>query len=354
MMTTFETAAENLRITLPLMSKNRVPIVPLNYAVWYAYVAGNEPTLKERMDGLLAADGQIDEVSTRELHAEFLDRAESARIAKAEQVMRDIMRALADSVASTGDEVIRYEHSLSDCVEKLSTELSIDALRDLVAELVSSTHQMRASSQLLQAHLEKSQREADALRAELVEVTAKANTDALTGLANRHAFEQRLAELNRDPDEASQERCVIVADIDKFKSINDTYGHLFGDKILKTVAATLSSIIKGKDLAARFGGEEFVVLLPSTPPQGAMALAESIRASIERKRIFNPKTGEELRRITVSLGAANCLHGETIEQTLARADEALYRAKANGRNRTESSFTYEAPLTQRLQTAVSA
>ena len=101
------------------------------------------------------------------------------------------------------------------------------------------------------------------------------------------------------------------------------------------VATAFANLTKGKDLAARFGGEEFIVLLPQTPLEGAATVAESIRKSIAKGRIYNPKTGEEINRVTISIGVTALIHGEAIEDTIARADEALYRAKESGRNRIE-------------------
>ena len=137
---------------------------------------------------------------------------------------------------------------------------------------------------------------------------------------------------------AGQPHCVVIGDIDKFKSINDTYGHLTGDKIIKAVATSIANQTKGKDLAARFGGEEFVVLLPETPLSGGVAVAELIRKCIEKARFVNAKSGEELRRVTISLGVTELIHGEPLEAAIARADAALYRAKEGGRNRVESQL----------------
>ena len=114
-----------------------------------------------------------------------------------------------------------------------------------------------------------------------------------------------------------------VIDIDRFKSINDNYGHLFGDKVIKIVATALTKITKGKDLVARFGGEEFVVILPDTDLQGAQAVAESIRSSLQNGRVFNPKTREEIERITISIGVTALAPGEDLDGAIGRADAAL-------------------------------
>ncbi|MGE0484662.1 MAG: GGDEF domain-containing protein [Gammaproteobacteria bacterium] len=333
--TTFEQASEHLRQALPLMARNRVPIVPPNYAVWYEYVAGTNPALKEALDRILAAGEVADEPATRRIFREYLDGADTTRAEAAQRTVRKLIEALTESVETAGSEVHRYGQSLQDCAAQLSDDIGADDLRSVVAGLIDSTQQMRAGNTALQTHLEESRRETERLREELEQVRLEAKQDPLTGLANRAGFGDRVRELENDADASKQTHSLVMADIDKFKSINDTYGHLFGDKIIKVVAKAFANLTKGKDLAARFGGEEFVLLLPDTPLEGARALAENIRASIERGRVYNPKTGEEIRRVTISLGVTELLPGEAIEATVARADEALYRAKNNGRNRVE-------------------
>ncbi|MFN3883465.1 MAG: GGDEF domain-containing protein [Rhodocyclaceae bacterium] len=157
--------------------------------------------------------------------------------------------------------------------------------------------------------------------------------DGLTGLTNRRGFDAKLAACL---DEASDEvigPSLLMIDIDHFKRINDSYGHLFGDKVIRSIATILRDNVKGRDVAARYGGEEFVVLLRDTPLAGAETLAEKIRRLVERSRIKRIGSDEVLSTLTVSLGIACRLPGESGEALIARADAALYRSKQNGRNR---------------------
>jgi len=127
--------------------------------------------------------------------------------------------------------------------------------------------------------------------------------------------------------------CLIIADIDFFKKVNDTYGHLVGDNVIRMVAATLKNSIKGKDLAARIGGEEFAILLPDTPVDGAMKLANDIRLAFEGLDLKKKSTGESLGKITLSFGVATYREGEAVDDFINRADEALYQSKETGRNK---------------------
>ncbi|MDX1975372.1 MAG: GGDEF domain-containing protein, partial [Rickettsiales bacterium] len=133
--------------------------------------------------------------------------------------------------------------------------------------------------------------------------------------------------------EQNKQLCLIILDIDHFKSFNDRFGHLLGDEVLKTVARTLTDCLKGRDVVARFGGEEFVVILPDTPIEGALKVAEMIRSTISTKELKRKDTGETFGTITVSMGVAS-FHptSDTLPTLVKRADDALYKAKHNGRN----------------------
>ena len=119
----------------------------------------------------------------------------------------------------------------------------------------------------------------------------------MTALGNRTELKESTDTMRSEDENKSATHSLLIADIDKFKNINDTYGHIFGDKIIKVVAKALQKLTKGKDIAARFGGEEFVVVLPGTNINGGVAVSESIRQNIENSRIFNPKTKQEIQRV---------------------------------------------------------
>jgi diguanylate cyclase (GGDEF)-like protein len=159
---------------------------------------------------------------------------------------------------------------------------------------------------------------------------SEARIDALTGLANRRALEEILAaEISRAHRFAHQ-LAVVVLDLDRFKEINDSFGHGAGDVMLRTVSRLLTSLARQGDTVARWGGEEFVVVLPETDLPGAQRFAERLRRTIEAHSVGDMRT-------SASCGVATMLPEDTVEALLGAADQALYRAKSNGRNRTESA-----------------
>lgn len=156
-------------------------------------------------------------------------------------------------------------------------------------------------------------------------------TDALTEIPNRRAFEMRIDTEIKRSNRQGNNLALIMVDIDYFKNVNDTYGHSGGDETLKSVAQMIQNKIRCADFVARFGGEEFVILLPDTDLNGAISTAENIRKIIESFKIKLADSKET--SVTISLGVAERKGKESAEDILRKADTALYNAKENGRNR---------------------
>ena len=171
---------------------------------------------------------------------------------------------------------------------------------------------------------------------EIEEVNKRARTDALTGLPNRGAFDDSLEYLLKQADRNGRQLSLIMADVDHFKKVNDTWGHDAGDAVLKWIAKTIVATKRGVDVAARFGGEEIAVLLPETDLNGAREVAERMRKAVESLPVN--VAGEEIP-VTISLGVACYPEGVLTKEALfAAADRALYDAKSAGRNCVRSAI----------------
>jgi len=207
----------------------------------------------------------------------------------------------------------------------------------------------RAREALLQLTLE-AERENTQLQAERERLAVEASTDALTGLSNRRHLEEYLGEQFRISTRYGTPLSVLMIDIDHFKGVNDEHGHGVGDQVLREVALTLRETMREADLCARYGGEEFVVVAPATPADGAVDVAERIRAAIERRIMF-ASAGQTLR-VTVSVGVSSYRPGDqpSADWLVKEADMALYEAKRAGRNvvrafeAMEPASPWDAPL----------
>ncbi len=168
------------------------------------------------------------------------------------------------------------------------------------------------------------------LRSEKEALSTKVNFDMLTGISSRESIIGQAQNAFADSAQNGYKFSLIVADIDFFKHVNDTYGHAMGDEVLKKVATRMNNVIRGNDVIGRTGGEEFLIVLPQSDITAASAVGERIRKAIEESSIsFN---GNSIN-ITTSLGAAELKDNENLEDLIERADQALYKAKETGRNR---------------------
>jgi diguanylate cyclase len=326
-------AAEYLRIALPLMSKHQVPTTPRNYAVWYEYVAGTTPDLKTQMDRLIDETGTIDQPNMDSLYAEFVEGFDIKQLDQAREALKSLLTDATQSFSDADIEIAHFGDVLAEASNALDEEVTDDSLRKVVSKLAVETKAVQEHGAKLRADLQASQQEVEQLRKELSEARRQATTDALTGLANRGVFDASIREMATQAVGEEESLGLLMVDIDKFKSINDTHGHLVGDKVIRFVAKTIRECVKGQDLAARYGGEEFAVLLPMTGTAGVAAVGELIRSTIEKSRLVKSGSREALGQITVSVGATTLQPGEAVEAFIERADNALYNSKQTGRNR---------------------
>ncbi len=247
-----------------------------------------------------------------------------------------------DSAKAFGDELRQQVSGLQTSVQE-ATDLetlkrTVDSRLEGLLSTVSAFQEQRDSReqemvdrlQTLVARVNEMEQEAQSFRDSIEEQRQKALVDPLTGLPNRAAWNERAALEVARWQRYGGELQLAVLDVDLFKRINDNYGHLAGDRVLKIIAQELAKRLRKTDFIARFGGEEFVVLLPATPLEGAEQLLETLRTAIEACP-FHFK-GERLV-ITLSGGLTGFASGDSLEQAFERADQALYQAKGSGRNR---------------------
>jgi diguanylate cyclase len=242
----------------------------------------------------------------------------------------DQVMAMIDAAAGSAS---TYSASLSNVTNELIGAKDRDGLRQIVESLVATANEMKQNNEALEQRLTASKEEINQLQEHLAVVRTESLTDPLTGLANRKHFDERLAGSIEEANERSEALSLVMVDIDHFKAFNDTWGHLTGDQVLRLVAMSLKQNVKGQDTAARYGGEEFGVILPNTVLRAALTVADHVRRAVMSKELMKRSTGQNLGRVTISLGVATMHKGDTVQTLIARADACLYAAKRNGRNR---------------------
>lgn len=328
-----EQSAEYLRRALPLMSRQAAALHPISYAVWYEYVAGNNAPLKAAIDEMTRDGTRLDEAATADLFRKYVAIFDEALTQRLSSGLEKVLGDMEASAASAEGRADLFGKELEQWSAALADDGSVAGAINDVDRLLSRTLEMQGAIATLRERLDDSQDEIRTLRREVDQAREEAITDGLTGLANRRGFDLALANCLSAVASPEQAPCLLIADIDHFKAVNDNYGHLFGDKVIRSIAKILMDNVKGQDTAARYGGEEFAVLLPDTRIDAACALAEKIRRAIAVSRIRRADNRQEIGQITVSFGVVAYRYGEGAKRFIERGDGALYAAKNLGRNR---------------------
>lgn len=329
---TWDQAAEYLRLAVNYMGKYQIPMNPMNYAVWYEYAAGFNAELARTVNSLIEQSTDFTSEINEGLYRRCITEKGKTQQESTLRKIQKLVLALSEDIVLTGGDMSRHGNALEAFRKRLLGDISDDEICSIIANVAVEVKAIIESGKFLENRLDLATREVDQLRMELDEVKEKAVLDSLTGISNRTAFERTLACEAKRVQNVGTELCLLFADIDNFKIINDTHGHLVGDMVLKLSASMIKNLIKGRDLVARYGGEEFVVLLPDTSLGGALQLAERIRAYFETKSWRKKDSGRSLGAVTLSIGAAQLRPGEPLPEFVKRADQAMYLAKRKGRN----------------------
>jgi len=326
-------AAEVASLALDRMERLEMAAHPDNYEVWYAYHADVDAELSRKLDDLLAKDGSFDANAFSDVKQGFLGEETTQILRTASDGVEALISSALSSIDAASTNARDYGDALADFSGDLSSA-SKDDVRALVAKIIVNTRDVITRNASLEGQLQEAGDKIEKLRDSLDDARRASETDGLTNLPNRRAFDLGLeAEMER----ARQDRqplTLLIADVDHFKKFNDTFGHRVGDEVLKLVGRILRSMIKGRDKPARYGGEEFCILLPTTDTEGGFAVAEQVRKAIGAKALKSARSGQSYGHITLSLGCATLHPGDTAASLIDRADAALYLAKTYGRNRT--------------------
>ncbi len=330
----FQKAKEFSELAMDTMVSHGIPATPRNFAIWYSYHAGSYGELIRGLQVMLDNGIEFTQVRNEEIYDKYFgfDR-EGQEIRDTGARIEAAVGVVLQRLGEAGRDTAEYGDKLADFNGDMANSSSSGQVRDLVQGILSETRQIMEKNQELERHLGDSAKQISELRDHLEEVRHEAMTDALTGISNRKFFDLRLREEVTAHMENGAALSLLMLDIDHFKKFNDTYGHRVGDEVLKVVGRVLRDGVKGRDAPTRYGGEEFAVILPQTCLEDAVTVGEHLRSNLAKRQIKNKKSGESYGTITISVGASQYRLGEPVGEFLQRADEALYRAKREGRNR---------------------
>lgn len=327
----FEQSSELHRLTIPVMKQYEIPLTPNNYALWYTYTTGEIQELNEVIDDIIEKEEKFTQKFCDDLYRAYIAAPDEEKLGVLQKNVLQILEVVHNCIAEGDKEASKFEQVFSQHKQTLLSvdDISVKAVKEIVDSLVEDTRAMKDVGKKLHTQLKESGGEIKQLRQQLEIAHRYALTDPLTGLSNRHAFDMQVKESLEEYDSTS----LVLLDVDNFKVFNDTHGHLLGDKVLQLVAGVIKQCIKGRDIAIRFGGEEFAVVLPGTPLTGAVKVAEQIRIAIEKTKLIKKEDRTSLGKVTVSAGVAEYHEQDNIENLIDRADKALYKSKHEGRNR---------------------
>lgn len=329
-----EKAAEYLRLTLAKLGELKWPVTAINYSLLYNYFAGETVALNEELDGLIARNTPLTSDLAEKLFTQYVCHC---REVVNEDLHAEIINTLTSVLGSFVDlagRTAQSNSSLQSHIKKLKAVSEPTEVLEIASDIIRDTTSFIDASQTFEESLRDTTKEIDQLKGELDKARQQAFNDALTGLMNRRGFDNALEESISDARENGSFLCLLLIDIDHFKTVNDTHGHLVGDKVLRGLSKLLVNQMRGNDFLSRYGGEEFAVILPNTPITGAFTVAENLRLSALKLRLTHVKTGNRLTEISISTGVACYRKGEKTEDFINRCDKALYRAKHLGRNKT--------------------
>ena len=274
-------------------------------------------------------------------HVYILDR---------EKEFKDIIDLLAKALATLDSENQDYNQKIYAQSEKIEQIARLDDIKKIKQELEHEIKQMRETIRKKQSHdtgeLELLSKKVSALDTELKKARAESMHDGLTGVYNRRAFDRMIREMVEQQAQNGKTLSILILDVDDFKTVNDSYGHQIGDRVLVALARKCSGLIRSADIIARYGGEEFVILLPDASLKDAVAKAKTICKSISATRYaLDDVDADHTLSVTISVGVSQFQPGDTPKSIIERADKALYRAKYSGKNRvvSETDFTAENP-----------
>ncbi|AZN71969.1 GGDEF domain-containing protein [Georhizobium profundi] len=314
------------------MRRLNIPGLPRNYELVYEAFAGSDPALTRAFVALGTSPTQAD---LDALGRQFLVHHHGQGIVAdaQETISRNIEECL-QLLRREQSKLENYGRTLGRAnAEMVDPEsLRVDIIRNFITILTTATDSTISDSRTVINGMVGHASEITRVRNELDEYKRMAHTDVMTQLSNRRAFDDMMAQIYSDQKSAMY-FALVIADIDKFKRINDTFGHPVGDKVIKLIGSLFRAALRKDVFIARTGGEEFGFILAGTTAAETMSIANRIRTTVEQTPFVNQRTGTDYGPVTLSMGVCMAADAENESDLYRKADAALYASKNAGRNR---------------------
>ncbi len=305
------------KLTISFITKHNIPLTPVNYDEWFYVIC------RALEDNHVLSENNL-RILYQKYRQDFqsLEEVEKKEIKEVSQSLKEVTESSGTMLDSFDRAIEEHSGLIGESIEAIDAQDS-----EKMAQLRSKIESLEEENKKLKTYLEKNRRKLEAIEAKFAQTKKEADIDALTQVFNRQRFNMDIEKFEKSCDTYS----VIFLDIDDFKKINDTFGHAVGDRVLKEVGEILTNYLRRNTYAYRYGGEEFVVVLPEGSLEAAKVVANRLKEVIENRAIKIDK--HKMFNFTASFGATQKMENEQFEDVLKRADEALYEAKRSGKNR---------------------
>ncbi len=319
------------REALRFVGEFGTPPTPKVFETWYRYVDGSDQELVAHMDHSVKEAKSVSVEWIENVHAQFCAAIDPrSNVSQSLGLELESFQSLVSKQKAAG---VAFEHSIESAGELLASNTPADEnVAACIAELDSGSRKMKQSLDEMASTLDQAHSQVAALQKELVVSQRAMMTDHLTGVGNRRFFETLTRKLISDRASENRKVYLAVIDMDRFKAVNDSFGHEAGDQIIRVIAASIASVMKDASVA-RLGGDEFAVIMHATSREDAVDFAEQVREYFVGRRFKLEKTQQDVGTISLSMGVALLRNTDDATSWCDRADKLLYNAKQLGRNR---------------------